>query len=207
MVGRGPEVALTRRQQAIYDYLLERDDRGELPPSLDELCEAMGLKSRGSMHAQIKALMDEGLVEPMGGRHRGVRVRRDVPASPEQLPLLGSIAAGRPLEAISNPEWMDVPPQLRSGGECFVLQVKGDSMVEAGILDGDWVVIERRQQARDGEIVVALTDGEDATLKRLKRLPGRVVLIPENAEMTPMEFEPARVQIQGVLVGQMRAYR
>ena len=96
--------------------------------------------------------------------------------------------------------------ELRSGGECFVLQIKGDSMIEAGILDGDWVVIEKRQQARDGEIVVALTDGENATLKRLKRLPDKVLLIPENCDMAPMEFEPSRVEIQGVLVGQMRAY-
>ena len=100
MVGRSAEVVLTRRQQAIYDYLVERDERGEPPPSLDELCEAMGLKSRGSMHAQIKALLDEGLVEPMEGRHRGVRVRRSVPAAPEQLPLLGSITTPRnPLKA------------------------------------------------------------------------------------------------------------
>ena len=175
MVIQGMNVALTRRQQAIYEYLVDREEQGEQPPSLDELCEAMGLKSRGSMHAQIKALIDEGLVEPMGGRHRGVRVRREFSAAPEQLPLLGSIAAGQPLEAISNPEWMDVPPQLRSGGECYVLQVKGDSMVDAGILDGDWVVIEKREQARDGEIVVALTDGENATLKRLKRLSDRVL--------------------------------
>ena len=80
-------------------------------------------------------------------------------------------------------------------------------MVEAGILDGDWVVIEKRTQARDGEIVVALTDGENATLKRLRRMPDQVLLIPENSEMTPIEMEPGRVQIQGVLVGQMRAYR
>ncbi len=201
----GPQ--LTRRQRDIFDYLVEREERNEAPPSLDELCEAMGPKSRGSMHAQIKALLDEGLVEPMGGRHRGVRVRQQPARSPEQLPLLGSIAAGQPIEAIENSEWMDVPPQLRSGGDCFVLQVRGDSMIEAGILDGDWVVIEKRDQARDGEIVVALTDGENATLKRLRQLPDKVLLIPENCDMAPIELSPDRVQIQGVLVGQMRAYR
>ena len=121
--------------------------------------------------------------------------------------MLGAIAAGAPIEAIENPEPVEVPDRLRTSGECYVLEVKGDSMIEAGILDGDWVVIEKRSHARDGEIVVALTDGENATLKRIRQLPDRVLLIPENSAMEPIEVAPDQVQIQGVLVGQMRAYQ
>ena len=202
-----PSLAITRRQQGIFDYLVERDSNGDSPPSLDELCEALGLSSRGSMHAQVKALVDVGLVEPMNGRQRGVRLKLHPVQAPQQLPLLGSIAAGQPIEAVSVPESIDVPDHLKTAGSCYVLKVRGDSMIEAGILDGDWVVIEQRDDARDGEIVVALTDGENATLKRIKRTADSVLLVPENSEMAPIEMAPERVTVQGVLVGQMRAYR
>jgi repressor LexA len=99
-----------------------------------------------------------------------------------------------------------VPPALRTQRDCYVLQVRGDSMVDEGILDGDWVVIEQREHARNGEIVVALVDGSDATLKRIEQRPGKVVLHPANAAMKPMTYPPDRVRIQGVLVGQMRRY-
>ena len=99
-----------------------------------------------------------------------------------------------------------MPPPLRTDKPCYVLEVRGDSMIDMGILDGDWVVIEQRDQARNGEVVVALIDDQEATLKRLEYRNGKVVLHPENAQMQPMTFEPERVRIQGVLVGQMRRY-
>jgi repressor LexA len=201
---------LTRRQQEIYDYLRTQLGKFAHPPTLDELCEALGLKSRGSLHKQIQALIEAGLVEPMNNLRRGIRL---VDASPEEtaddsttLPLYGYIAAGRPIEAISNPERIDVPNQLRTQNPCYVLEVRGDSMIEDGILDGDWVVIEHREQARDGDVVVALVDGEEATLKRLERRAGEVILHPANSRLAPMHFSPDRVQIQGILVGQMRRY-
>jgi repressor LexA len=199
--------ALTRRQQSIYDYLLARDAAGEPPPTLDELCDRLGLRSRGSMHAQVTALVDTGLVEPMNGKQRGVRLRAPAAQAPIQLSLLGSIAAGRPIEAIGVPEQMEVPSHLRTDASCYVLRVKGDSMIEDGILDGDCVVIESRGYARNGEIVVALIDGMDATLKRIYQRPNEVVLAPANADMEPITMPPERVTIQGVVVGQMRAYR
>lgn len=200
-------VTLTRRQQSIHDYLLAHHAQGHPPPTLDALCDALGLRSRGSMHAQVKALVEAGLVEPMHGKQRGVRVCAPTGRQSSELPLLGSIAAGRPIEAIEIPEHMEVPAHLRTDSSCYVLRVKGDSMIEDGILDGDCVVIESRGHARNGEIVVALIDGMDATLKRIYQRPNEVVLAPANAGMKAISMSPARVTIQGVVVGQMRSYR
>jgi repressor LexA len=199
-------MSLTRRQQDILDLLRERAEREQHPPTLDELCALLGLRSRGSLHKQIRALVEAGLVEPMRGRHRGVRLLPQ-PAAANCLPLLGKIAAGRPIEAIEQPEQIEVPSQLRTSRPCYVLRVEGESMREAGILDGDYVVIEQCDSAADGDIVVALIGGEEATLKRILQRPGRVILYPENSAMQAMEYDPDEVQIQGVLVGQMRAYR
>ena len=177
---------LTRRQQEIYDYLREHLADFPHPPTLDELCDALGLSSRGSLHKQIQALIEAGLVEPMNNLRRGIRLVEEEPAvgaDTDALPLYGYIAAGQPIEAISNPE-----------------------MIEEGILDGDWVVIEHRQQARNGEIVVALVDDQEATLKRLEKRSNEVVLHPANSRLSPMHYGPDRVRIQGVLVGQMRRY-
>jgi len=201
---------LTRRQQEIYEYLLENLHKFPHPPTLDELCTALGLSSRGSLHKQLQALVKAGLIEPMNNKRRGVRLTpppsREVPPDENELPLYGRIAAGRPIEAIVGEETISVPPPLRTDRPCYVLEVKGDSMIDAGILDGDWVIIEQRDHARNGEIVVALVDGEEATLKRIEQKRDRVILHPANREMQPMSYRPEQVQIQGVLVGQMRRY-
>ena len=186
---------------------MARHAAGDPPPTLDELCDELGLRSRGSMHAQVKALVDSHLVEPMNGKQRGVRVRGSDERVPTQLALLGTIAAGRPIEAIETPEHIDVPAHLRTDNACYVLRVKGNSMIEDGILDGDCVVIESKGYARNGEIVVALIDGMDATLKRIYQRPNEVVLAPANSDMKPISMPPERVTIQGVVVGQMRSYR
>jgi len=200
---------LTRRQQEIYDYLCDHLDDFPHPPTLDELCDALGLSSRGSLHKQIQALIDARLVEPMNNLRRGIRLPEETPHDPaanDGLPLYGYIAAGQPIEAIRNPDIIDVPAQLRTANSCYVLEVRGDSMIDEGILDGDWVVIEHREQARNGEIVVALVDGEEATLKRLEQKPGEVILHPANSSLKPMHYGVEQVQVQGVLVGQMRRY-
>ena len=199
------ESRLTRRQREIYDYL--QADADEAPPTLDELARALGMTSRGSLHRHIQALVDAGLVEPMAGKKRGVRLAGDGEGADEEgLPLLGRIAAGRPIEALPQPERFDVPPQLRRNRPCYVLQVEGDSMIEDGIFDGDWVVVEERDHADNGELVVALVDGEEATLKRLEQRPGEVVLHPANAAFEPQVYRPEQVAIQGVVVSQMRRY-
>jgi repressor LexA len=203
--------SLTRRQQQIFEFLCDNAHSFAHPPTLDELASTLGLKSRGSLHKQIQALIDAGLIEPMNRTRRGIRLTANAHAAkdPEDqtLPLLGRIAAGRPIEAIEDDQRMSVPPTLQSGDNCYVLQVQGDSMIEDGILDGDWIVVEPCQQAGNGSMVVALVDGSDATVKRLLQRPGEVVLIPANSAMAPMHLTPERVQIQGVVVGQMRSYR
>ena len=198
--------ALTRRQQAILDHLRETRHRQSHPPTLDELCRALGLRSRGSMHKHVQALVEAGYVEPLSGKQRGVRLREPDAPHVDALPLLGRIAAGRPIEALADPQPLEVPFQLRGAGRCYVLEVSGDSMIDDGILDGDWVVIEQRDHARDGEIVVALIDDDEATLKRIEQTPEACILHPANAELAPMRYRPDRVRIQGVVVGQMRAY-
>lgn len=199
--------SLTRRQQAVYQYLQERQQNSLPAPTLDELCAALNLRSRGSMHKHIQALVEAGLVEPMQGKQRGVQLRAPAQREPMQLPLLGFIAAGRPIEALALPERIGVPPQLVYERPCYVLQVKGNSMIEDGILDGDWIIVEQRNEARNGEIVVALIDGDETTLKRIIQRPGEIVLYPTNRDLRPMTFAPERVRIQGVIIGQMRSYR
>lgn len=195
--------SLTRAQQAVYEYLLEQQETYEYPPTLAEVCQAMGLSSRGSMHKHVQALIEAGLVEPMHRKQRGIRLRESLE---DGLPLLGFIAAGSPIEAIENPESIEVPSFLQGDGENYVLQVRGESMIEAGIMDGDWVIIEKRDHASNGEIVVALVDDGEATLKRIKQRRGRVTLYPANSSMAPMEYRTKQIRIQGVLVGQMRRY-
>ena len=198
--------ALTRRQQAILEHLRESRERQAHPPTLDELCRELGLRSRGSLHKHVQALVDAGHVEPLSGKQRGVRLREPGQDDLLSLPLLGRIAAGRPIEALENPQDLEVPRQLRGKGRCYVLQVRGDSMIDEGILDGDWVVVEQRDHARDGEIVVALIDGEEATLKRIEQTPSACILHPANPNLAPLRYAPERVQIQGVVTGQMRVY-
>jgi repressor LexA len=206
--------ALTRKQRVILDFLLDNQSQFPRPPSLNELCQALGLKSRGSLHLTLRGLINAGFVEAMGLKHRGVRLtekalalRESGQQLPHALPLVGSIAAGKPIEAIEHIEWINVPDQIRSEQSCYVLRVKGNSMIEAGILDGDWVVIEQRSHARNGEIVVALIDNQEATLKYIEQTGDEVLLIPANSSMEAMRFHPSQVSIQGVLVGQMRSYR
>ncbi|MDX1434512.1 MAG: transcriptional repressor LexA, partial [Gammaproteobacteria bacterium] len=179
---------LTRRQRTILEHLHAARDAGRPPPSLDELCRALGLSSRGSMHKHVQALVAAGHVEPMAGRQRGVRLREQGGPEGASLPLVGRIAAGRPIEALEDSETIEVPRQLHGRGRCYVLEVRGDSMVDDGILDGDWVVIEQRSTARDGELVVALIDDAEATLKRIEQRADACILHPANGDYPPQRY-------------------
>jgi len=203
---------LTRRQREIFNFLRDNADRFAYPPSLDQLCAALGVASRGSLYKHIMALIEAGLVEPfMGKKKGGVRLtaqaQNDNSTSEQGLPFIGSIAAGKPIEAVATISYMTIPDALKTDKPCYVLQVKGDSMIEAGIFDGDWVVIEQRDYANNGEIVVALIENSEATLKYIEQSSGQVLLLPANANMTALSYRPEQVAIQGVLVGQMRSYR
>lgn len=203
---------LTRKQQEILDFLRHNQNNFQHPPTLEELCAALGLKSRGSMHHQIKALIEAQLIVAPERKQRGIRLTELAMQQPDSqlrddsLPYVGVIAAGKPIEAVETTTYMAIPEPLKTQKPCYVLKVKGDSMLEAGILDGDYVVIEQRNFANNGEIVVALIENTDATLKYIEQTPDEVLLIPANASMVAMHYRPEQVEIQGVLVGQMRSY-
>lgn len=206
---------LTRKQQQLLDFIIENQDQFPQPPTLDELCFAMGLKSRGSLHKHIQELINAGYIEAPNRKQRGVRLtaqylEQNVSlAEPEQqgTPFVGAIAAGTPIEALENICYMNVPDEIKTDKPCYILQVKGDSMIDDGIFEGDWVIIEQQSHARNGQIVVALIDKADATLKYIEQYPHETVLVPANKNMQPMRFHPQQVEIQGVLVGQMRSYK
>jgi repressor LexA len=203
---------LTRRQREIFNFLRDNSAGFAYPPSLDQLCAALGVASRGSLYKHIMALVEAGLVEPfMGKKKGGVRLtaqaQSDDSTFEQGLPFIGAIAAGKPIEAVATIRYMTVPDALKTDKPCYVLQVKGDSMIEAGIFDGDWVVIEQRDYASNGEIVVALIENAEATLKYIEQTAEQVLLLPANANMTALSYQPEQVAIQGVLVGQMRSYR
>jgi len=203
---------LTRRQREIYNFLRDNSEHFSRPPSLDELCAALGMASRGSMYKHIMALITAGLIEPFtGNRQGGVRLsnkaQNDDDMIEQGLPFIGSIAAGKPIAALTTINYMMVPDALKTNKPCYILQVKGESMIEAGIFDGDWVVIEQRDYASNGEIVVALIEDCEATLKYIEQSAEQVLLLPANANMSALSYHPDQVAIQGVLVGQMRSYR
>jgi len=199
--------ALTRRQHQILDHLRRREASGQHPPSLSELCTELEVVSRGSMHKQISALISAGLIEPMARKHRGVRLLSLPQAGARNVPLLGAIAAGAPIEALAQGEVLSIPEAMAGAPGCYALVVRGDSMRDIGILDGDTVIVEPRHSARNGEVVVALIDGNHATLKRIEQLPGEVRLHAENPVHPVQRYRPDQVTIQGIVVAQFRRYR
>lgn len=198
---------LTDKQRLTLDFIERYVAIHTVAPKLQEIAEGIGIRSRGVAHRYVQALIDAGFITMNSGKHRGIQLLKPNPHRPESiLPLLGKIAAGKPIEAIPGEDEIDLRDFF--GHNNFAVRVQGDSMIEAGIMDGDTVIIEFRETANDGDIVVALIDESETTLKRFKRShKGRYIkLIPENSEMEPMVYEASRVRIQGVLIGQLRKY-
>ena len=202
---------LTERQRQILDFLTKYVDEHGYPPTVREIGEAVGLASPSTVHAHLANLERAGLLKRDPTKPRAIELYREPKAEPaadvHRLPLVGEVAAGGPLLAEDNvEEYLAVPEPLSKGGEEFLLRVKGDSMINAGILDGDIAVVERRQDARNGDIVVALAgddeSADEATLKRFFREDGRVRLQPENDALEPMY--PPYVQVLGKVVGVFR---
>ena len=199
-------IMLTATQHRVLDFIRRYLEKEGYAPSLQEIAEGIGIRSKGTAHRHVQALADAGQLRLIPGRKRGIEPIESERGKSQVLPLLGRIAAGRPIEAIADQESLDLADYLL-GPDRYALQVKGDSMIDAGILDGDLVIVKRQERADDNAIVVALIDGEEATLKRLRHLPdGHILLIAENSQMPPLTYDPARVSIQGVLVGQLRRY-
>ncbi len=195
---------LTDSERKTLDFIEHYVARHGFAPKLQEIADGIGIRSRGVAHRYVQALIKAGFLENNAGRHRGLKLVGIQEG--HCIPLLGKIAAGQPIEAIPDETEINLADFFMGPGR-FALRVQGDSMIEAGILDGDIAIIKQQSTARNGDIVVALIDNEDATLKTFKNMgDGRVCLIPSNSALTTMVFDAARVQIQGILVGCMRRY-
>ena len=193
---------LTPLEQKIYGYIRSYLARHGEGPTLPEISTELGIASKGTVHRYIRTLIEKGYIEQPEHSWRSLRVTKLT----ESMPLLGRIAAGRPIEAITGHDEINIPEMLL-GRDRFALRVKGDSMCEAGILDGDTVIVKQTASARNGDIVVALIDNDEATLKIFKRLANKQIqLIPANAKLQPITYDPERIAIQGVVVGQLRIY-
>ena len=205
---------LTDRQRQTLNFIRSYIDENDYPPKLKEIGLHLGISSRGTVHRYIRALQEENLIRVSTGRSRGIELidnhqpTSDTASSDDEnnLPVAGNIAAGLPIEAIEDQETINLNEFFVRPGR-FVLRVQGDSMIEDGIFDGDMVIMESCQTARDNEIVIALIDQDEATLKRIKNnQDGSVTLIPANSSMQPFRYSAERVSIQGRIVGQFRAY-
>lgn len=218
---------LTQKQRELLLFIHGRIQEDGVSPSFDEMKEALDLASKSGIHRLITALEERGFLRRLAHRARALEVVKlppDVAANDTQgggpgaaqlapandtidVPLLGRIAAGTPIDAIQHEvDRLPVATSMVHGGDHFALEVRGDSMMEAGILDGDYVIIRRAEQASDGDVVVALVDAQEATLKTLRRRRGVIALEPANAAFEVQEYEPSRVQVQGRLVGLIRRY-
>jgi repressor LexA len=198
---------LTSQEQKTLQFIRNYLAQYGYAPRFKEIGQAIGVKSQGTIHRYVQALEDKGYIDRIKGNSRGMSLVELPLVSPPTIPLLGKIAAGMPLEAIEDQQELNLA-EMFMGPELFALRVTGDSMIDAGILDEDYVIIRKQQVARDGDIVVAMIDKSEATLKRFKRKgEGQIALIPENQNMEPMIYAAERVSVHGVLVGQLRNYR
>lgn len=225
---------LTAKQHELIRFIQQRLEETGISPSFEEMKEALDLKSKSGVHRLISALEERGFIRRLPNRARALEVlkqpgdatpaareargdnvvdlRRPAPAQPSpandvvEIPLHGRIAAGVPIEALEGQNSLPVPAALLGPGEHYALEVSGDSMIEAGIFDGDFALVRRTDVARDGEIVVALVRNEEATLKYLRRENGMIRLDPANGVYEPQIYRPDEVQVQGKLSGLLRRY-
>ncbi len=203
---------LTDRQQDALDFIRNYIDENDRSPLVSDIAEGLGIKSQGTTHRYIQALVDAGVLERHVGKTRGLVLVDKKSAELEYemasvtLPVMGKIAAGRLVEAVADESEIDLKDMFAGQGR-YVLKVNGESMIDKGIMSGDWVVIQSDAQARHGDIVVALVDGYDATLKTLlNNNDGTVTLMPANPDFEPVVLTAERISIQGVVVGQLRTY-
>lgn len=224
---------LTKKQHQLLMFIHERMQADGVAPSFDEMKSALDLKSKSGIHRLITALEERGFLRRLPHRARALEIMKlpentdsatpaaanvvqgnfadKAPANDTEdnvsIPLYGKIAAGMPIEALSDPsQHVGVPPTMLGHGDHYALTIEGDSMIDAGILDGDTVIIQRGNTADNGTIVVALVDNEEATLKRLRRKGESIALEPANPDYETRIFGPDRVQVQGKLVGLLRQY-
>jgi repressor LexA len=200
-------MALTRRQREIYDFIRSFVAENGYSPSLEEIGAHFNLSSVATVHKHVQHLVEKRFLRKAWNRSRSIEPVEPPSSGLVSLPLLGSVAAGKPIEAVEVSETIDVPRALLSKrGESFVLRVSGDSMIEDQICDGDFVIVESRPDARDGDTVVALVGGSEVTLKRLYRDGSKVRLEPANAALEAIELPAEDVLVRGVVRGLIRRY-
>ena len=198
---------LTKRQREILDYLNEFIQQHGYAPSLEEIGRRFSLSSLATVHKHLTNLQEKGFIRRAWNRSRSVElVPTRLGGRAVELPLMGFVAAGAPIEAIAGAETIAVPEALAGKRDSYVLRVKGDSMIDEQIRDGDYVIVEDRSSADNGEMVIALVGGLDVTLKKFYKESGRIRLQPANPTMQPIVVDPDQVQVQGVVVGVMRKY-
>jgi repressor LexA len=215
---------LTRKQHELLLYIDGKLSQTGVSPSFEEMKDALDLKSKSGVHRLISALEERGFIRRLANRARALEVlkvpeTKGAPAMASvtmlppraandilDIPLHGRIAAGTPVEALQGTDTLPVPAALLGPGEHYALEVAGDSMVDEGILDGDFALIRRQETARDGEIVVALINEEEATLKTFRREGQMIRLDPANRHYDPQRYRPDQIQIQGKLAGLLRRY-
>ncbi len=203
-------MAITKRQHQVYDFIRRFVEERGYSPSFEEIGRGMRLSSLATVHKHVSNLEKKGLLKRDYNRSRSIdvlplRARPRPKPETQALPLVGRIAAGRPVEALETPETISLG-DITGSKNVFVLQVTGTSMQDEHIVDGDYVLVEKTQAARDGEIVVALVEGSETTLKRFYKEGDKVRLQPANAEMAPIMLPAAAVQIQGRVIGVLRKY-
>ena len=208
---------LTFQQEKLLKFIINYQKQNNVTPSFDEMKDGLDLKSKSGIHRIVSALEERGYIKKLNNRARAIEIIKNVNLIDTEngknknsiisIPILGKIAAGLPIEAISdNTNYIELPETLLKKGEYFILNVEGDSMIEAGIFDGDQVVIRKANDANNGEIVVALIDNNEATLKRIFKRGQQVALQPENSNYKTVIYGPDRIQIQGVLKHLIRSY-
>ena len=201
-------MALTKKQRQILDFVDSFVDENGYSPSYEEIAEAFDYSSLATVHEHLSNLESKGFLRKNYNKSRSLEVvRADLHALAVELPLLGAVAAGLPIEAVANDETITVPHDMVRRGNNYVLRVKGHSMIDEQIRDGDYIVVNSRQTAENGEMVVAMVQDEGATVKKFYReRDGRIRLQPANPTMLPMYFSAEAVQIQGIVVGVIRKY-
>ena len=226
---------LTFKQNQLLSFLIKKIEENGVSPSYEEICKELSLKSKSGIHRIVKSLEERGYIERLKNRARAIAPKKNINGQPyfanvisinkkindlklkekvkinnietNRIPLLGKIAAGTPIEAISNNDkFIDVPSSDPSFRECYALNVEGDSMIDEGILDGDIVIIEKKQDVKNGDIVVALIDKEEATLKKFRKRGDTIALEPANKSYKTQIYGPDRIIVQGKLKTLVRNY-
>ncbi len=200
---------LTPKQRSVLDFIRQFFASWGYAPTIAEICEGMGLSSTATVHKHLKILVDKGHLDALPRRSRGLTVKPQQPvaANGVEVPMLGRVTAGQPIEVNEIPESISLPESMIGRGETFVLEVKGDSMIDEAIKDGDLVIVEKRDNANNGDMVIACIENEEVTLKRIYREGKRVRLQPSNPVMPPIIIENRDVTIKGIVIGVLRKYR